>query len=232
MSRQQKRREILRSLFLALWAMFTMVLFFMVVLLVREMLETGGDPLAALRPESAPSAPEAASASRPAPAGLASREIRLYFATPDASALVPEPKTIEYSESTVENCRAALAALAAGPRDILTPVLDASAKVRALYLREDGELVVDFSRELQSKHTRFKSASLEALMLYAIVNTVSQDALHAGDGPVVRTVRILIEGMPPTEVFPGHLSWETPVAPDTRWVAAQRAPGAETPADG
>ncbi len=125
-----------------------------------------------------------------------------------------------------------MAALIAGPRDILTPVLDASVKVRALYLREDGELVVDFSRELQSKHSRFKSASLESLMLYAIVNTVTQTALRAGDDPIVRTVRILIEGMPPTEAYPAHLTWAEPVAPDARWVSSPVEVATEAPANG
>ena len=232
MKRDEKRRDVMRSLLLALWAMFTMVLFFMVVLLVRQMLETGGDPLAALRPEPAARAPESEKPARPAPAKLGNREIVLYFGTADAAALASETQTLEYSASTVENCRSALEALIAGPRDILTPVLDASVKVRALYLREDGELVVDFSRELQSKHTRFKSASLEALMLYAIVNTVTQSTLRAGDDPAVRTVRILIEGMPPTDAFPAHLSWDAPVAPDMRWVAAPLEPVAEASADG
>lgn len=212
-----RRQDILRKFMISIWAMVTLVLFFSVILLVREMLETGQDPLAALRVAS-----EQETEAMPAPRRqadiLGARELTLYFATSDGRVLAPEIHTIEFSGSTVENCKRALQKLIAGPRDILTPILPATAKIRAMYLLENGELVVDFSRELLSEHARFKSASLEALMVYGVVNTLTQETLRSKNGVPVRQVRFLFEGLPPLENFPAHLDLRQPVGPDQRWI--------------
>jgi len=106
-----------------------------------------------------------------------------------------------------------------GPRDILTPILPAATKIRALYLLDSGELVIDFSRELQSEHARFKSASLESLMIYGVVNTLMQSVLQSKTDPPIRQVRFLVEGSPPQEVFPSHIDLSEPVKADPRWSA-------------
>ena len=179
------------------------------------MVQAGQTPLASLR------VPERSAAS-PAPredAPLGTREIILYFAAADGSALAPESTVLEYTNSTVENCRRALNALIAGPRDILVRVLPPSARIRALYLRDNGELVVDFSRELQTDAARFRSATHESLLFYAVVNTVTQPALRSETDPAVSSVRFLIEGAPPTDVFPAHLDLRQPLVPDPAWIA-------------
>ena len=216
----EKRKQILQRLMLAIWAMVTLVLVFCLALLMNEMMKSGRDPFAAIAPAPAPEAPSPVAAQDRfrADATSATREIVCYFGTGDGRALSPETHAIEFSDSTVENCRRALKALIAGPRDILTPVLPATAQVRALYLLEEGELVVDFSRELLSEHARFKSAALEALMVYAVVNTLTQPTLQAPADMAVRRVRFLFEGSPPQEIFPAHLDLTEPIAPDALWV--------------
>lgn len=217
-----KPKKVFQKLGLAVWAMVTMVLLFCVALLMNEMMKSGQDPFAAIAPAPRPEAP----AERPASGGTqGAREIVCYFGTSDGGALAPESHTIELGDSTVENCRRAMKALIAGPRDILTPVLPPAAQVRALYLLEEGELVVDFSRELLSEHIRFKSAALEALMVYAVVNTLTQPALQGASDAAVRRIRFLFEGSPPQEIFPAHLDLSEPVEPDARWVE-KAAPGA------
>ncbi len=223
MSREGRRR-IFQNLLLSIWAMVTLVLFFCVLLLVYEMIQTGTDPLAMVRSaslsDSVREAEEAGGAAESEPVAplKAQREVTLYFANPEGTVLVPEVHTVAWSASTVENCRTILQALIAGPRDLLTPVLSADTQVRALYLLENGELVVDFSREVLAAHARFKSASLEALMAYAVVNTVAQQVLWDAEKISVQRVRFLFEGAPPQEIFPGHIDLSAPLQPDLAWV--------------
>lgn len=215
----EQRRDILRKLLLAVWSMATLVLLFCVVLLVREMIRTGRDPLAALRPEPRPQP------GQPAPVGPldttpGTRDLTLYFANADAHGLAPETRSLEHGDSTVENCRGALKALIAGPKKPLTPILPANTQIRGLYLLEGGEMVVDFSRELISERGRFTSASTEALMVQGVVNTLTQEAVRGKAGPPVQRVRFLFEGSPPYETFPAHIDLSDPVAPDRDWIAA------------
>lgn len=211
-------RSILKRLALSIWGLATLVLFFCVVLLAKEMIDTGRDPLSYLRAPAAPDAtpPEARYRPQLPPAA---QEVALYFGSIDARHLAPEIHLIGVTDSTVENCRHALQELIQGPRDILTPILPATAKIRALYLLDNGELVIDFSRELQSEHMRLKSASLECLMIYGVVNTLMQSALQSKTDPPIRQVRFLVEGSPPQEGFPSHIDLSEPVKADPRWSA-------------
>ena len=199
-------RSAVEVFFLSLWALGTLVLLFCVILLVREMIRAGQDPLAMVR-----TSPVEAPVSEAAPvvnSSLGLREVLLYFASEDGRVLVPQPRKIECGDSTLENCRAALAALIAGPGgEGLTPILPAKAKVRALYLLDDGSLVVDFSSEVKTGHARLKSVSLEALLAYGVIQTLSQQALQGGGGTRVRSVRLLFDGAP-QDTFPAHLDIE------------------------
>ena len=92
----------------------------------------------------------------------------------------------------------------------------ASAKVRAVYLLPDGELVVDFSYELAQDHQ--KSTSAEALLVYGVANTLTQAAVKGEREQAVRTVRFLVEGSTPHEWFECHLDLSEAVAPNPRWI--------------
>ena len=213
---ETRRQDILQRFLMSVWAMVTFVLLFAVGLLIYEMSERGQAPLSTLGiPDEAAAPPKVTRPEAP----LGTRNVTLYFASSDGRALQTEVVVLEYSGSAVENCRRALAALIAGPRDLLTRVVPPSTKVRAVYLLQDGELVIDFSRDLQTELGRVKSASTEALFIYGVVNTVTQSGLQTEHDPAVRRVRFLIEGAPPSERFPAHLDLSLPVGPDTRWVA-------------
>lgn len=215
----ETRREVMRTFMLSLWGLLTMILFFMVVLLVNELRKTGQDPMALLRP-SDPQASEGETRTRSASAPtLGAREVSVYFIDETGQALMPETHTIEFTASTLENCRNALRALINGPHGLLAPVLPASVKLRGLYLIDGGELVVDFSRELTVEHARFKSASLEALMIYAVVNTVTQPELKGEDGQKIWRVRFLFDGLP-QDTFPAHIDVGQPLGPDPSWISA------------
>jgi len=214
------RRDILRELLLAVWGLGTMVLLFIVVLLVAQMMKEGRDPMDGLRPKAAPTAERTGARTSVA---LGQRTVQLYFADPAGVQLIPEARSLNASDSVEENCREALAALIAGPQSGGSPVLPSAAKVRALFLLENGELVVDFSRDLISAGARTQSATSEALMVYAIATTLTQEALQVKGGTRVSQVRFLFEGAAPQEGFPAHLNLSGPVRPDQKWL---EAPGA------
>jgi spore germination protein GerM len=200
--------------------MVTVILFFSVVLLVASMLKRGEDPLAAVEIKKPEPGPTAASESmNPEP----TREVMLYFAQPDALRLAPEPASIPITESTVENCRRALEAVIQGPRSALAPIVPPSARIRGLYMLENGELVADFSIELELDLKKRSSASLEALMIYGIVTALAQPAVQGTPDTPVKSVRFLIEGQPPRETCPAHVDVSEPVAPNPEWLAAAPA---------
>ncbi len=211
------RRYIVKKFVMALWGLFTLILLFSVVLLAYEMLQGGQAPLSTLRP-AANDSQFSGSDLRRSTAQLGEREVLLYFSNRDGTHLRPYTVPLPYSESTVENCRVALDALIAGPSsDQYAPVLPDSVRVRALYLLDDGELVIDLSRELLTDHAAFTGAGQESLLVYGIVNTLTQGALQSNRDPQVRHVRILVEGLYP-ETFPAHVDVSEPLPPDNRWL--------------
>ncbi|MDQ1257124.1 MAG: hypothetical protein QG656_1726, partial [Candidatus Hydrogenedentes bacterium] len=164
--------------------------------------------------------PEARNGELPADTVATTEEVLLFFSDAQGNQLIAEPRRIEFTDSTAENCRNALNALIAGPQETGTvwPVVSPGVKVQALYLLEGGELVIDFSRELFEEHKNVQSASFEALLVYGIVQTLTQDAVKGPKDQAVSRVRFLMEGAPPP--FPAHLDVSSPIAPDRRWVAA------------
>ena len=218
----ETRKRIVTRLGLAAWAMATLVLCLVIVMLVNEMLRNGQSPLASFRSAPDTEASATAAAAKAAPAGTAgTKEIALYFCADNGLGLAPETSTIEVGASTVENCRRAITALAAGPRQNgVSPVLPSNTRLRGLYLLDSGELVVDFSSEVALAHARLKSAGLEGMLVSGIVGTVTQPALQGQDKAEVKRVRFLVEGAPPTEGFPSHIDLSQPVLPDPGWVQA------------
>jgi len=126
---------------------------------------------------------------------------------------------MDLSEDTIENCRIAIKAMIQGPRGVLARVLPENTQVRALYMLESGELVVDFSHELRGlKSERKASTSSEGLMAFSVANTLTQPALAGSGDAIVESVRFLMEGSPlPQGPFPGHIDLSEPIRPDARW---------------
>lgn len=215
---EANRKDALRTFFMAVWGLFTLVLLFIVILLWREMLAQNMDLLASVRNVEVETSVTPTRAR--ATATLGQRDVLLYFATGDGEALLPVTQSIEMTDSTTENCRATLGALIQGPdSEAHTSILPNTTRIRALYLLRTGELIVDFSRELLEQQN-LSSASMESLMAFGVVNTLTQGALQAqGDTPV-RSVRFLIEGSPPAEGFPAHIDLNDALGPDQRWVTS------------
>lgn len=205
-----KQRETLRTALLSLWAMGTLVLIFCVGLLVYEMVQQGQEPLSLMLSEATVPLPESSD-----PDAITTRRVQLYFANAASTVLQSETRRIRFSEYTVENCRQVVEALIEGPRESLTPILPPATKIRGIYLLSDGELVVDFSRDLEAGQIR--SATAEFLMVQGIVASITQPAIAGRRGPAVERVRFLFEGSPSQDTFPSHIDLSEPVVPDKTW---------------
>lgn len=216
--RHSVRRSITSNLFLSLWGLVTLVLFFMVLLLIFEMLQNGQQPLNSLRTtKEATTTPSETPIFRPTTI-IGEHDIKLFYATPEADALTPQTVKMELSDSTVENCRKALELLTKTPQDGLSPILPENTKIRAMYLLENGELIVDFGQELTLEHAQFKSVSVETLLIFGVVNTLCQEALQSPNDSAVRKVRLLFDGEKPQDTFPAHLNIDDALLPNMDWV--------------
>lgn len=214
----QHKRTILQKLGLTLWALATLILCFVVILLVNEMIRRGANPLQAFQAEPE-SFPEQVAASR-APAGsLGTRSIALYFVSPDGQWLTPDNRVIEYGRRTVENCRKALNSMSEGPKqEGLLSVIPAHMQLRALYLLPTGELIVDLSSEMLLSGRHQFSLEMESLLFYGIINTLTQPELQGENDVAVQSVSFLFDGVPARAELPFHFDLTRPLVQDKRWI--------------
>jgi len=151
-------------------------------------------------PPSTPVAPPEAGPAEPRQL----REVVLYFASPDGSYLVAEPRQIEDCLEEAECLRATLQALADGPLHELLPVIPPNVQIRDVR-QEEGTATVDFSRELVSGHPG--GSFSELLTVYGLADTLAESFPH------IRQVRILVEGEP-VATLKGHVDLRQPVMAD------------------
>lgn len=128
--------------------------------------------------------------------------VRLYFASPDASYLIPEVRYLLPAQDTPME---RLALLSAGPLDRgrLAPVIPPGARPLSVRV-EQGVATASFSRELVERH--WGGSAGELMTVYGIVHTLAEV-------PGVQRVRIVIEGKP-VETLAGHVDLTEPLAPD------------------
>jgi hypothetical protein len=194
-----------------------LILLFCVLLLANELMKSGKSPFELSSTEKEPTA------ATQAPVSTSQlRESAIYVISADGATLVPERRSIPFGDFTVDNCRAALEELKKPTQGGTTfPALPPSAEVNAVYLLPGGELVIDFASSLQRELP--KSASAEALMVYGVVNTLTQDALKGAKTEKAMSVRFLIDGAVPRESFPAHLDLSKAISPDPQWILKTEA---------
>ncbi len=207
---EKSRRRFFRRTMLGIWAAITLILLFCVALLLNEMSRQGvalPDVSAALPQASAP----ATAAQRPA---QSIRDVSLFFANANGTHLSKESVELSLTNSTVSNCRTLMERLIEGPRSLDNiATIPSAAGIRGVYLIEDGELVLDLSREVAQDLP--EGALAEGLFVYSVVGTLTQPAAAGEDG-AVRSVRFLFEGSP-QDRFPKHIDASAPIAPDPSW---------------
>ncbi|NLN93846.1 MAG: GerMN domain-containing protein [Candidatus Hydrogenedens sp.] len=215
-----ERKNIFKQLGLILWAFATLVLCFLVFFLARHMLSQGQNPMNLLNEEQEEFQQQEFSDEGIATEGP--RDIVLYFAPEAGLVLQEEGVEIDTAMTTAENCKIALHRLIAGPQTpSLIPIMPPDTRIRAVYLRDDEELIIDISSEILFSEKVPRSLEMESLMFYGITNSMSLPQLQGQDGKRVSRVRFLFDGLAPQENFPLNFDLTAPLYPDPRWIAEQ-----------
>jgi len=193
-------KNILRTAMLTAWGMITLILLCIVGMLMFKMrqyeenvphIDASFSPSSSFKSEPITDEPKKTVG------------VNLFFAASSETKLVPKIKRLALTQSTVDNCRIALDALIAGPSNKgLSPILSSQTRIRAMYLLENNELVIDFSRDIETGH--IQSASSDMLLVQGIYKTLSQSALKGKNDRGVLSVRFLFEGSPYQGTFPAH----------------------------
>jgi spore germination protein GerM len=142
---------------------------------------------------------------------LAGEELNLWFASRQEDALVAEKRRVPSSQTPVERVKLVLQELIAGPKGQALPTVPAEAKVREVFIDDQGTAYVDFSEALSQANRIGPWA--EMLTLRSIVQTVVANI------PEIKRVQILIEGRG-TETLAGYMDIRRPL--DTTWMINQR----------
>jgi hypothetical protein len=212
--------HIFKKLGLILWAFATLILCFLVLLLSRHMLTEGRNPFKLAEEDSEEFKQQESSASRDVL--TEKKEITLFFTSAAGIGLVPEKCMIESAETTVENCRSALLKMISGPDSQHSlPNIPSDTRVRGVYLKDDGELILDISSEIIFLQTVPRSIETETMMFFGIVNTMTHEALLGADSKKVTAVRFLFDGMAPQETFPLNFDLSYPLYPAPNWIMTE-----------
>lgn len=210
--------DLIRYTLIVTWGVVTLVLLIGVIVLGYRVLGASEGPIVV--PDGNVVARNVPTAK---PAAGKATNVFLYFADGMGEFLAPQMERIPLSSSPPENCRRVVQALIRGPKEGLTPIVPESASLRGIYQLDNGELVIDFSREMEVSLK--KSAAAEMLMVQGVVASVMQRDLYGGNDQPVTAVRFLFEGAPPGESFPAHVDLSEPVTVDRSWIG-QRAESA------
>jgi spore germination protein GerM len=138
-------------------------------------------------------------------------DISLWFASRQEDALVLERRRVPPNQTPSERVRASLQELIAGPNGAALRTVPAEAKVREVFIDDQGTAYVDFSDGLSQGHPG--GAWAEMLTLRSIMQTLVTNV------PELKRVQILIEGHE-VETLAGHIDIRRPL--DTRWIIQQR----------
>ncbi len=133
-------------------------------------------------------------------------KVKLYFYRPGAIAvssglLLAEERSIFETGDVILNARQIVNEIIKGPRDKSTQVLSAQARLRQIYLLNDGTAVVDLSKE--SSDQLPGGMTSELAVLYSITRSLIENITD------IKRVKFLVEGQDqPT--FSGHVSIREP----------------------
>jgi spore germination protein GerM len=162
-----------------------------------------------LGPQAGPAPTPAARGAVPS-AGDETRRIKasIFCVRPDGLGLEPVTREVPFAESTADQARRILEAMAGAPRDGVTSAIPQGVAVRGVYLGEHGEAYVDFTTSLRANHP---GGSLnELLTVYAIVSTLTTNL------PAITAVQILIDGHE-VDTLAGHVDLRRPLPASAQW---------------
>jgi len=145
-----------------------------------------------------------------APAGPAvSRVVSLFFMADDDDLLHAEEREIP-AGTPLEEARAIVQELLAGPRSGLVAALPAETKLIQLFITKDGTAYVDLSKDIQER--LLPGSSSEICAVYSIVDALTENIKD------IKKVFILIDGQE-RDTLAGHVNLELPLPPDRSLIA-------------
>jgi germination protein M len=136
--------------------------------------------------------------------------VRLYFVAPEPPGLLPEERSVPFSDDLSRQLRTVVEELARGSTTGLLPTLPPSTKVLEVFVTARGTAYLDLSKE--AVELAEGGSKSELLTVYSIVNSL------AANFPAVKRVQILVEDKP-VKTLGGHIDLSRPLLPDLTLVA-------------
>ena len=133
----------------------------------------------------------------------------MYYVAADSLGLVRREVEVPYGTDTLSRARIIVERqLRRAPRPLLSP-FPPGTRLRAVYLAADGNLFVDLSGEVTTRHS---GGSLDELLtVYALVNALTTNVAE------VSAVQILVDGRE-VDTLAGHIDLRQPLTPSLTWV--------------
>ena len=132
------------------------------------------------------------------------RTIILFFLSEEDTLLHPEQREIPADSSVVRQAKRTIEELINGSQKGYISPFPPEAKLRELYVTEEGVAYVDFSKDIVEKH--LSGSSSEISTIFSVVNSL---AYNFDD---IEKVFILIEGRE-RETLGGHINLSRPFLP-------------------
>ncbi len=139
----------------------------------------------------------------------ATRVVALYFLADNDDLLHAEEREIP-AGSPLEEAKAIVTELIAGPRAGLVAALPPETNLIQLFITKEGTAYVDLSKDIQERI--LPGSSSEICAVYSIVDTLVQNI------KTIRKVFILIDGQE-RDTLAGHVNLELALSPDTSLIA-------------
>ena len=136
--------------------------------------------------------------------------VRLYFESPEQAGLLPEERSVPFSDDLSRQLRMVVEELVRGSTTGLLPTLPADTKVLEVFVTARGIAYLDLSREVVQLAEGGSKGEL--LTVYSIVNSLTANF------PAVKRVQILVEDKP-VDTLAGHVDLGRPLLPDLTFVA-------------
>lgn len=134
---------------------------------------------------------------------------RLFYVDEQGTGLTGVEQEVLYGEGTADQARRIVEAQIAPAPENHVSAIPPDTKLRTVFFTKNGEIYVDLSAELRTKHPG--GTTNETLTVYALVSALTANL------PAITGVQILVEGRE-VDTLAGHLDLRRPIEQDPKWV--------------
>ena len=146
--------------------------------------------------------------------------VKLYFESPDGAGLVPEDRSLPFSNELARQLKTVVQELVRGSTSGLSSPLPVDTKVLEVFVTARGVAFVSLSKEAASAES---GSAAELLSVYSIVDSVTANF------PAVKWVQILVDDRP-VPTLAGHVDISRPLPADMTLVALPAPSPSPSPA--